>query len=77
MQRPNPKRQATTQAKFPLTGALQIAVAALQAVLDRRLALRLGIIAAGMMLADDRRTASAWFATAGVLDRRRIAQRTA
>jgi hypothetical protein len=68
LQRPNPKRQATTHAKFPLTGALQIAVAALQAALDRRLALRLGIIAAGMVLADDRRTASAWFATAGVLD---------
>lgn len=68
LQRPNPHRQITTRAKFPLVGALRIAVAALQAVLHPRIALRLGILAAGMMLADDRRTASAWFAAAGVLD---------
>jgi hypothetical protein len=36
--------------------------------LDRRIAFRLAIIVAGMLLADDRRTASAWFAAAGVRD---------
>jgi hypothetical protein len=65
---PNPQRQRTRQARVPLVGALQSAVAALQAVLDRRIAFRLAIIVAGMLLADDRRTASVWFATGGVRD---------
>lgn len=65
---PNPQRQRTTQAKVPLVGAMRTAVAALQAVLDRRIAFRLAIIVAGMLLADDRRTASSWFAAAGVKD---------
>jgi hypothetical protein len=66
--RRNPRRRATTRAKFPLVGVLRTAVMALQAVLHPRTAMRLGIIVAGMMLADDRRTASSWFAAAGVLD---------
>jgi hypothetical protein len=33
-----------------------VAVAALQAVMDRRIAFRLAILVAGMLLADDRRT---------------------
>lgn len=66
--RRNPRRRTTTRAKFPLVGVLRTAVLALQAVLHPRTAIRLGIIAAGMMLADDRRTASSWFAAAGVLD---------
>ena len=65
---PNPDRQRTSRAKVPLVGAMQGAVAALQAVLDRRIAFRLAIIVAGMFLADDPRTASAWFAAAGVHD---------
>lgn len=68
LQRRNPQRKKTTHAKVPLTGAMQTAVSALQAVLDRRLAFRLAIIVAGMLLADDRRTASAWFVAAGVQD---------
>jgi hypothetical protein len=64
----NPNRQRTTQAKAPLVGALQAAVATLQAVMDRRIAFRLAILVAGMMLADDRRTASSWFVAAGVRD---------
>ena len=68
LQRPNPDRRKTTDAKVPLTGALQSAVSVLQAVMDRRIAFRLAIVVAGMLLADDRRTASAWFVTAGVLD---------
>ncbi|MGB6045686.1 MAG: transposase [Pirellulales bacterium] len=68
LDRPNPGRKKTSQAKVPLTGAMQKAVTVLEAVMDRRIAFRLSIIAAGMLLADDRRTASAWFVTAGVQD---------
>jgi len=68
LQRPNPKRRKTTNAKVPLAGAMQTAVAVLQAVMDPRMAFRLAIIVAGMFLADDRRTASAWFVAAGVQD---------
>ncbi len=65
---PNPNRKKTTKAKAPLVGAMRSAVAVLQAVMDRRIAFRLAIIVAGMLLAGDRRTASAWFAAAGVQD---------
>ena len=68
LQHPNPERKKTTKAKVPLTGAMQTAVSVLQAVMDRRIASRLAIIVAGMLLADDRRTASAWFVAAGVQD---------
>jgi hypothetical protein len=68
LQRPNPKRKKTTKAKVPLTGALRTAVSVLQAVMDRRIAFRLAIVFAGMLLAGDRRTASAWFVAAGVQD---------
>lgn len=68
LQCPNPQRKKTTSAKVPLTGTMQTAVAVLQAVMDCRVAFRLTIIVAGMLLADDRRTASAWFVAAGVQD---------
>ena len=68
LQRKNPNRKKTMQAKVPLTGPMQEAVALLRACLDGRFAFRLGIIIAGMFLADDRRTASAWFVAAGVRD---------
>lgn len=68
LQRKNPERKKTTHAKVPLTGLLHHGVAQLQACLDRRSAFRLAIIVAGMCLADDRRTASAWFVAAGVQD---------
>jgi hypothetical protein len=68
LQRRNPKRKKTTKGKVPLTGALQMAVSALQECLDRRIAFRLAIVVAGMLLADDRRTASSWFVAAGVQD---------
>ena len=64
----NLNRKKTSQAKVPLTGPLHDAVAQLQACLDRRIAFRLAIIIAGMFLADDRRTASAWFVATGVQD---------
>ena len=68
LQTPNPNRRKTTCARVPLTGAIQAAISKLQAVLDRRIAFRLAILFAGMLLADDRRTASAWFVAAGVQD---------
>jgi hypothetical protein len=68
LREPNPNRQRTRQAKVPLVGSMQVAVAALQAVMDRRIAFRLAILVAGMLLADDRRTASSWFVAAGVQD---------
>ncbi len=68
LQRRNPQRKKTTNAKVLLTGAIQTAVSVLQAVMDRRIAFRLAIVVAGMLLADDRRTASAWFVAAGVQD---------
>ena len=68
LQSRNPKRKRTTKAKVPLTGAMQSAVSVLQAVMDSRIAVRLAIVVAGMLLADDRRTASAWFVAAGVQD---------
>jgi hypothetical protein len=68
LERPNPKRKKTTNAKVPLVGAMRMAVSVLQAVLDCRIAFRLAIVVAGMFLADDRRTASAWFVAAGVQD---------
>ena len=66
--RPNPKRKKTTNAKVPLAGVMQTAIAVLQAVMDPRIGFRLAIIVSGMFLADDRRTASAWFVAAGVQD---------
>ena len=66
LQRRNPKRKRTTTAKVPLSGAMQTVVSVLQAVLDRRIAFRLAIVVAGMLLADDRRTASAWVEGAGI-----------
>ena len=65
---PNPERRHTTRARIPLVGPLAEAVGEMARKLDRRIAFRLAILVAGMLLADDRRTASAWFAAAGVLD---------
>jgi len=68
LNRPNPDRKKTASAKVPLIGAMRVAVSVLQAVMDRRIAFRLAIIVAGMLLADGRRTASAWFVAGGVQD---------
>ena len=68
LQRRNPGRKKTRNAKVPLGGAMQTAVSVLQSLMDRRIAFRLAIVVAGMLLADDRRTASAWFVAAGVQD---------
>ncbi len=66
--RPQSQPQENNLRRVPLTGAIQTAVSVLQAVMDRRIAFRLAIVVAGMLLADDRRTASAWFVAAGVQD---------
>ena len=68
LQNPNPQRKKTTKAKVGLVGAMQAAVAVLQTVMDPRIAFRLAVVVSGMFLADDRRTASSWFAAAGVQD---------
>ncbi|VAX40456.1 hypothetical protein MNBD_PLANCTO02-1786 [hydrothermal vent metagenome] len=68
LQTRNHNRKKTAHAKVPLVGAMKSAIAMLQAVMDKRMAFRLAIVVAGMFLADDRRTASAWFVSAGVQD---------
>jgi hypothetical protein len=49
-------------------GRMQAAVSRLQVFMDRRMAFRLSIVIAGMLLAGERRTASAWFVAGGVQD---------
>ena len=65
---PNPQRKKTLKAKVPLTGTMAGLVTSMAGMLDARMAFRLSIIMGGMMLADDRRVAAAWFAAAGVQD---------
>jgi hypothetical protein len=64
----NLQRQRTEGAQFPLVGSLHEAVAAMARVVDARFAFRLAILFSGMLLADDRRTVSAWLVAAGVRD---------
>jgi DDE superfamily endonuclease len=68
LERANPERRRTSRALFPLVGGWAAAVAKMAGVLDVRMSFRLAIIVSGMLLADDRRTASSWFVAAGVLD---------
>ena len=65
---PNPGRRKTVTAKVLLTGMISGLVTSMARMLDARMAFRLSIIMAGMMLADDRRVAAAWFSAAGVQD---------
>ena len=64
----NPRRQRTTAAKIPLVGELAEATLRMSRLLDIRIAFRLPIVVAGMLLAGGRRTASRWFQSAGVKD---------
>jgi hypothetical protein len=64
----NLQRRKTVKAKVPLTGKMAILVASMAGMLDARMAFRLSVIMAGMMVADDRRVAAAWFSAAGVQD---------
>jgi hypothetical protein len=65
---PNPKRKKTTKAKVSLVGSMLNHVRSMADQLDARMAFRLAIIVSGVMLADDRRVAAAWFTSGGVLD---------
>ncbi len=53
---------------MPLTGKMAILVTSMAGMLDARMAFRLSVIMAGMMVAEDRRVAAAWFSAAGVQD---------
>lgn len=55
----NPRRKKTKRAKVPLVGPMLAHVMSMASMLDARMAFRLSIIMAGMMLADDRRVAAA------------------
>lgn len=63
-----PQRERTIAAKVPLVGGLAEAILGMSSVLDARIAFRLPIVVAGMLLAMGRRTASRWFHNAGVKD---------
>src|SRR5439155_14232096 len=62
----DPQRERTTAAKIPLVGELAEATLSMSRLLDARIAFRLPIVVAGMLLAMGRRTASRWFQSAGV-----------
>ena len=64
----DPQRERTTAAKVPLVGELAEAALGMSRLLDARIACRLPIVIAGMLLALGRRTASRWFQCAGVKD---------
>lgn len=66
LSQPNPQRKKTDRAKVPLVGSLAAMASSMARMLDARMAFRLSIIMAGMMLADDRRVAASWFTAAGV-----------
>ena len=68
LSQPNPDRQPTTHAKFPLIGGIAVLVAMMQCSLDSRTAFRFPILFAGILLAKGRRTVSSWFRAAGVRD---------
>ena len=68
LSQPNPDRQPTTHAKFPLIGDIALLVAMMQCSLDSRTAFRFSILFAGILLAKGRRTVSSWFRAAGVRD---------
>ncbi len=68
LQRPNPGRERTTQARVPLAGVVGELVGAMARLLDGRIAFRLPILVAGAMLAKGRRTAANWFRAAGVAE---------
>lgn len=62
----NAQRKRTTAAKVPLVGELAEAALRMSQLLDARIAFRLPIVIAGMLLATGRRTASRWFQAGGV-----------
>jgi hypothetical protein len=65
---PNHRRRRTSEPAAPLRGGLQTLADSMARMLDARIAFRLPIVIAGMMLAGGRRTAACWFRAAGVKD---------
>lgn len=55
LDQPNPERRKTIAAKIPLVGSIATMAASMANLLNSRIAFRLSIIMAGMMLADNRR----------------------
>ncbi len=68
LDRPNNRRRRTTQPAVPLRGGLAALSDSMARMLDARIAFRLPILIAGLMLAGGRRTAASWFRAAGVKD---------
>ena len=66
--RPNHRRRRTTEPAVPLRGGIQTLADSMARMLDARIAFRLPIVIAGIMLAGGRRTAASWFRAAGVKD---------
>ena len=66
--RPNHRRRRTTEPAVPLRGGLETLASSMARMLDARIAFRLPMVIAGMMLAGGRRTAASWFRAAGVKD---------
>lgn len=64
----DPQRERTMGAKISVVGELADATLGMSRLLDVRIAFRLPIVVAGMLLAGGRRTASRWFQCAGVKD---------
>lgn len=64
----NANRRRTTAASIPLVGSFAVLVGELFKYVDVRIAFRLPIIVAGLLLSKGRRTASRWFIEAGVKD---------
>lgn len=62
------QRERTVAAKVPLVGELANQAQGMSRLLDARIAFRLPIVIAGMLLAMGRRTVSRWFQCGGVKD---------
>lgn len=66
--RPNDQRRRTAEPAVPLRGSIGTLADLMGRMLDARIAFRLPIVIAGIMLAGGRRTAASWFRAAGVKD---------
>lgn len=65
---PNSERVRTTEPAVPLRGGIATITDSMGRMLDARIAFRLPIVIAGIMVARGRRTAASWFRAAGVKD---------
>jgi len=68
LDRRNHRRRRTTEPTVPLRGGLETLADSMSRMLDARIAFRLPIMIAGILLAGGRRTAASWFRAAGVKD---------